>query len=112
MQPRSIDVISDLGLHMVAKLLTRCEDMCCLPDSRLQTRLVRLAKPNGGHRLIGLINTLVRIWGRLRRPLSKRWELQHPCDAFWGPRPGATSADAALQRNLDSALARLRGHAS
>eukprot|EP00959_Pyramimonas_sp_CCMP1952_P114744 2398849-Pyramimonas_sp.AAC.1 len=97
---------------MVANLLMKCEDMCCWPDSRLQTRLVRLAKPDGGHRLIALISTLVHIWSRLRRPLSKRWELQRPCDAFWGSRPGATSVDAAFQHNLDSELARLRGHAS
>ena len=41
---------------------------------------MKLAKPDGGHRLIGLLHSIYRIWGRLRRWVSADWEEQHQRD--------------------------------
>ena len=43
---------------------------------------MRLLKEAGGHRLIGLLPAIYRIWGKLRRPLCAEWEEKHkdPCD--------------------------------
>ncbi|CAK0847943.1 unnamed protein product [Prorocentrum cordatum] len=103
-QPRALGAASGLATCRVADVRMKCEEPCCWPG------LVRLAKPGGGHGLLASINAAGRVWSRIRRPLSKRRELDHPCDAFWGSRPVATHA--AFQRNLDSELARLQGHSS
>eukprot|EP00959_Pyramimonas_sp_CCMP1952_P434261 9093449-Pyramimonas_sp.AAC.1 len=71
--------------------------------------MVRLPKESGGHRLIALIQTIVRIWGRLRRPLSKAWAVANSNDAFWGSRAGATSVDAAFSHNVVRAGAAAAG---
>eukprot|EP00959_Pyramimonas_sp_CCMP1952_P305932 6401883-Pyramimonas_sp.AAC.1 len=60
---------------------------------RVQTRLVRLPKASGGHRLVALINTIVRIWARLRIPISRRWERDNQNPDLWGARPAAASSD-------------------
>ena len=62
--------LSDAGFDCLAQLSTRCEELLAWPAARLQIGLVRLPKPTGGARLIGLLDTLLRLWGRARRPLS------------------------------------------
>eukprot|EP00959_Pyramimonas_sp_CCMP1952_P092980 1945803-Pyramimonas_sp.AAC.1 len=54
------------------------------PQGQLFTELCMLPKPAGGTRLIALLNTLLRVWGRVRRPLSALWESSHAHPSFWG----------------------------
>eukprot|EP00959_Pyramimonas_sp_CCMP1952_P343003 7185440-Pyramimonas_sp.AAC.1 len=101
-----MDVVSDYGLQTLLLLLQACERLCCWPDKRLQTRLVRLPKSSGGRRLVVLIHTIVRIWARLRRPISRRWEREHQNPDFWGARPAAASSDSAFALSLQAEVAR------
>eukprot|EP00972_Heterocapsa_arctica_P048476 7144993-Heterocapsa_arctica.AAC.1 len=45
--------------------------------------LMMLSKPEGGHRLIGLLTGQVRLWGRARRSFARKWEQEHDRDYFW-----------------------------
>ena len=44
------------------------------PKSMRNIDLIRLLKEGGGHRLIGLLPSLYRLWGKIRRPLCQEWE--------------------------------------
>eukprot|EP00959_Pyramimonas_sp_CCMP1952_P032316 678178-Pyramimonas_sp.AAC.1 len=67
-----------------------------------------LPKPGGGTRLIALMNTLLRIWGRSRRPISVQWELNRRRPSFWGGGAGRTSSDCSFQLNLVAEAAHAR----
>ena len=107
--PKSLDGCSDVALETLSLLYATCERLLSWPCERVQSRLIRLGKPSGGHRLIALLNTLVRIWGRLRRPVSQAWEAQHRHPSFWGCGPARSSSDAAFAHNVDAEMARAVG---
>ena len=75
--PRDWGKISDEGLEVLAKLLNRIEEEVCWPKSVLNTVLVRLPKQESGHRLIGLMGTLYRVWAKVRRQYCQSWEEKH-----------------------------------
>ena len=89
--------------------LMRCEDVLAWPTDRLVTILVRLPKPEGGARLIGLMNTLMRVLGRVRRPLSQRWEEDNQVKELCGVGKGRSSSSSAFEHNLQAELAQLLG---
>ena len=67
------------SLSNIAKWMAeKCEELGVW-GQRLPTVLGRLPKEGGGSRHIGLIDTLVRVWGRTRRPTSGQWERDHRC---------------------------------
>ena len=101
--PRSLEVLSDQALDCLAALYERCETMGVW-GKQLATVLVRLPKDGGISRFIGLIDTLVRAWGRARRPLSASWEVEHKCQEIWGTGQGMSSSDAACVHDLAAAL--------
>ena len=39
--------------------------------------MIRLPKEAGGHRLIGILATLYRVWGKVRRAVCEKWERRH-----------------------------------
>eukprot|EP00959_Pyramimonas_sp_CCMP1952_P197201 4123896-Pyramimonas_sp.AAC.1 len=74
LHPRALWFTSDAALDCVAHLFMRCEEMLTWPPSRIVNVMVRLPKPDGtGCRLITLVSTLLRVWARVRRPMSRRW---------------------------------------
>ncbi len=46
-------------------MLSKCEGMGLWPEERTLAVLVRLAKPDGGSHMIGLLGTILRVWGKL-----------------------------------------------
>ena len=61
----------------------------------MHTLLVQLPKPGGsGYRVIGLLPTLFRIWGRLRQPLLREWEASIDSPVDFAARAGSGSIDA------------------
>eukprot|EP00959_Pyramimonas_sp_CCMP1952_P072272 1509361-Pyramimonas_sp.AAC.1 len=44
--------------------------------------LIMLAKPDGGHRPIGLFVSVYRLWARARRGYARRWEVANGGDFF------------------------------
>ena len=61
LHPRSLQYLSDNASEAVAAMLACCEKCLSWPPQRLVSRLFRLGKPDGGHRLIALLDSLVRV---------------------------------------------------
>ena len=72
--PRTWQQLPDSGLSATASLLMLIEKARCWPDDLRNINLVRLQKEGGGHRLIGLLTSLYRLWGKIRRPACGDWE--------------------------------------
>jgi len=53
--------------------------------------------------------TLLRIWSRARRPVTKAWESSNPSSLVWGLGPGRSSSDSAYELNLAKEQASLKG---
>ena len=67
--PRCLDVLSDGALQAIADMYMLFEKWLCWPMNRIYSEFVRPSKPDGDTRLIVLSNTLVRVWGKVRRPI-------------------------------------------
>ena len=80
--PKVFNQLPEAGLQATAELLMLIEKARRWPTGADNIDLIRLSKEAGGHRLIGLLPALYRVWGKLRRPLCAEWEERHrdPCD--------------------------------
>ncbi|CAK0828526.1 unnamed protein product [Prorocentrum cordatum] len=107
--PRALEDLSDEALHAMVAVYHKCEELLAWPSGRLINTMVRLPKPDGGCRLIGLMPTLVRMWSRAGRPVTRDWGLAHPSALVWGTGPGRSSSDSAYELNLAKEQARLSG---
>ena len=106
--PKLFDVLSEVGLGIILMLLYAIERTLCWPSAVLINMLIRIPKPDGGTRLIGILASIVRIWGRLRRSLSAQWEGDYAHTAFWGG-VGKSSVAAAFDHDLAGEIARTEG---
>eukprot|EP00959_Pyramimonas_sp_CCMP1952_P398409 8348017-Pyramimonas_sp.AAC.1 len=70
--PRDFGVLDDVGLEALADLLELVERQCRWPD--FINKLAFIPKREGGVRPIALLAALVRVHGRLRRPMAAAWE--------------------------------------
>ncbi|CAK0862105.1 unnamed protein product, partial [Prorocentrum cordatum] len=104
--PRALEDLSDDALRAMIAVYHKCEELLAWPSGRLINTMVRLPKPDGGCRLIA---TLVRLWSRARRPITKAWELAHPSPLVWSTGPGRSSSGSAYELNLAKEQARLGG---
>ena len=75
--PRAWNQLPEDGLQATANLIMLIEQARCWPADFSNIDLVRLQKEGGGHRLIGLLPSLYRLWGKIRRSLCVDWEAQH-----------------------------------
>ena len=67
--------------------------------------LVRLPKPDGGTRHIGILNSVVRILFRARRPISAQWTSEHAGGPSWGAGKGRSSSVSAYSLSLENEVA-------
>ena len=72
--PRVLAQLPEEGMKCVWKLLQMAEMGAVWPEVMRNVDMVRIPKESGGHRLIGLLPTLYRLWGKLRRPDCVSWE--------------------------------------
>ncbi|CAK0811969.1 unnamed protein product, partial [Prorocentrum cordatum] len=107
--PRALGDLSDDALLAMTAVFHKCEELLVWPSSRLINTMVRLPKPDGGCRLIWLMPTLVRVWSRARRPVTKARELDNPSELVWGTGPDRASSDSAYELNLAKEQAKLGG---
>ena len=70
--------------------------------------IVFLGKPDGGLRPIGLTESVLKVWSKLRHQLSKDWESQHDIPAFWGM-AGRSADRAGWFHNMMAAYANSNG---
>eukprot|EP00959_Pyramimonas_sp_CCMP1952_P205057 4287800-Pyramimonas_sp.AAC.1 len=77
----------------------RCEDLLLWPVDCIHSEMAMIPKDGGGTRLVALIHTLIRVWARVRRPLSRQWLQQFPSEMVWGNRKGYSSSGSAFMHN-------------
>eukprot|EP00959_Pyramimonas_sp_CCMP1952_P368247 7713857-Pyramimonas_sp.AAC.1 len=102
---RAFLMLSDEGLCILAALFERCEDLLAWPDARVWHEMVRLPKPSGGCRLITLMDSMIRIWSRVRAPVSRSWVSARPSADIWGLGSGRTPSESAFQLDLEAEIA-------
>ena len=86
--PRSFADLSNEALQARCALYEACERLLIWPSSRIVNEMVSLGKPDGGTRLITLVESLVRLWARARRRISRAWVVKHGSPFIWGNRRG------------------------
>lgn len=106
--PRDVLNMQWEGVEALAMILTAMERLG-RPPLELLT-LVTLDKPDGGHRLIALITGLVRLHGRIRRPMVRAWERAHDRSYFWA-KAGRSAPSSAYIQQLKAEIARAKGEA-
>ena len=97
--PRAVARLSLDLLTRLAVILSLTESSGDWPEAIKLVLIVLLPKPDGGRRPIGLLPTLVRIWGRARRIVIRQWEADNSrADIYGGQGRGAQRAawEAAL----------------
>ncbi len=72
--PRLWAWLCDDGCSCLLALLRAIEMALMWPADVRQIVFARIPKEAGGHRLIGLLTSLYRVWAKLRRPLCQKWE--------------------------------------
>ena len=106
--PKHYAMLDDVGCDILARLLTLAERSALLPST--PTVLVSIPKASGGDRLIGLLPAWMRLYGRIRRPLAKEWELRHRRGYFWDV-AGRSACDSTFVQALLAEAAAARGDA-
>ena len=107
--PRLMLQLSQAGKWAVCRLLGKCEELEQWPDSRrIMHVMVGLPKPEGGCRLIALMPTLLRLWGRMRLEVARSWEAANAHPAFWGE-AGRSSSGSAFSMLARAEAAQLTG---
>ena len=109
--PRAFSLMSDHALDELGALLEAIEKFGVLPVALLL--LVFLPKKDGGHRPIGLIVGLLRLWARARKLEATRWEEENQRDFFWAGK-GKSATDSVHHQTVraEAALADKRENAS
>eukprot|EP00974_Lingulodinium_polyedra_P030012 2891185-Lingulodinium_polyedra.AAC.1 len=75
--PKHYSLLSDEALGALIEFYEAVEENVSWPLGVFVNVMVRLGKPDGGSRLIGLLPTVMRIWGRLHRGEVMDWEEEH-----------------------------------
>jgi hypothetical protein len=94
--PRDFGVLDDAGLEALADVTELVEQQYCWPD--FINKLAFVPKREGGVRPIALLAALVRVHGRLRRPIATVWEATHNRGYWWAP--AGKSCDRAVWQQL------------
>eukprot|EP00959_Pyramimonas_sp_CCMP1952_P171117 3575476-Pyramimonas_sp.AAC.1 len=71
--------------------------------------MARRPRPDGDTRLFVFPRSMIRLWGKLKRPVSAEWQASYQRDRVWGTRAGHTSSDSALDHNIQQEVAQLPG---
>ncbi len=74
---RHFGLISDEGLGVLATILAAVERAGTWPTQTTLATMPLIGKPKGGHRAIGKLAALYRVWTKSRRPFAEKWEAEH-----------------------------------
>ena len=105
--PRHFKHLPPAAHQRVADLLNDCERKGCWPWQALSALIVLLGKQDGGERPIGLLNFLMRIYCRTRRPVTRAWTDKWAAHWDYAVR-GSSSLRSALLLRLGIEVARFR----
>ena len=104
--PRAYRRLTDQALLALAHILRACEMKGTWPSSIFAVLIVLLPKPDGGRRPIGLFDSKIRLWMRIRSQVARMWEAANPSPAIFGGR-GCGAQRAAWLSSLTAENAHL-----
>lgn len=93
--------LGDGALEEVAKLLMSREEVGCWHGSVRHALLHLISKKGGGKRPIGIVNGLVILWERTKRPLVRGWRQDNAREYDYGGRGRLSSSAVWLQALYD-----------
>ncbi|CAK0911116.1 unnamed protein product, partial [Prorocentrum cordatum] len=97
--PRQWQLGGYAGAARVASVLNATEAGAPWPAAQAAILFHLLAKPSGGHRNLGLMPYLARLWETIRTPCARSWETKNRRDYDWAAR-GRSSERAAWMQAL------------
>ncbi len=77
MAMRHFSLLKEGGLEALADIILAMEWIGRLPPQLDALVMPLIGKERGGHRAITMATSLYRLWGRLRRDVTQRWEAAH-----------------------------------
>ncbi len=96
---RHLALVSGSGLEALAVILETVEMASRWPTQVAIVTTPMLGKPRGGHRLIGKLAALYRVWSKARRPHADRWEAAHD-RPFFASAAGCGPTDAVFRQAM------------
>ena len=93
----------------------RCETILASPDQRVWSEMGRLATPDGGTNLIGLVCTLCKICmggGKIGKPITFEYQERQGCAKIRGTKRRHSSTDRASSHSLAAKQSTLLGDIS
>ena len=81
--PRTVEMLSDELLGVLANLLNSIEESGLWPQSYAVSVLHLIPKPSGGRRPIGLLPTLIRLWEKTRKEAIREWRHKEAMPFSW-----------------------------
>ncbi len=98
---RQFALVSDEGLTVLATILAVVEKAGMWPTQASLVTMPLIGKPRGGHRGIGKLAALDRVWTKSRRPYAETWEAEHD-RPFFAASAGAGPIDAVHRQAMRS----------
>ena len=84
--------LDDEGLEALSLIYRAIERRGSWPSQVAAVAMPLIPKPSGGHRPIGLMSGIYRLWAKARRPEAEKWERANP-RAFFAAEGGNGPAD-------------------
>jgi len=109
--PRSIALLNDDLLNVMATLMELLERSGHLPAQQRQVFIFLLDKSSGGTRPIGLFTAFYRIWSKLRQEKAARWTATND-QAFFASGKGRSTTDPVWRQSIKNQFSATKGRAT
>ncbi len=108
---RHFGLLSDAGLEVLGVLLEAIERASRWPSQTTLVTATMIDKPKGGHRLVGKLAALHRVWAKARRPYAEDWEAAN-ARPFFASSAGSGPVDAVYRQAMRQEAAKSSGGAA
>ncbi len=108
---RHFGLLADEGLATLSVLLETVERTSRWPSQTAVVTTPMIGKPKGGHRLVGKLAALYRVWAKARRPHADKWEAENN-RPFFAAAAGAGPIEAVYRQAMRQEAAKAAGHAA
>ena len=95
MHPKHYGLLCDSALEGLGLIVLWVEALGLFPRQIWDVLVQLFGKPSGiGLRPIGFFRSLFRLWGALKKPQLRNWELEHGIRGYFSAAPKTSPADA------------------